>query len=190
MRTFETGATRDSDEDKLDFEGFLSPAVLTRYAEYLHKHRKQADGNLRASDNWQQGIPLNVYMKSGFRHFMDWWTKHRGGEAGEEMEEALCALIFNAMGYLHELLKHKAPATKARISGTDNTIQHEFRTILSLCPDAEDYIVDNPTTMRRELHRASGGVQCWMAASLVNEGTFPGKPFGYYPKREAPEGFC
>lgn len=105
MRTFGTGATRDSDEDKLDFEGFLSPAVLTRYAEYLHKHRKQADGNLRASDNWQQGIPLDVYMKSGFRHFMDWWTRHRSDEGGEETEEALCALMFNAMGYLHELLK-------------------------------------------------------------------------------------
>ena len=54
MRTFDTGATRDSDNDKLDYEGFLSPLVLRRYAEYLHKHRKQSDGKIRTSDNWQK----------------------------------------------------------------------------------------------------------------------------------------
>ena len=57
MRNFDTGATRDVDTNKLDFEGFLSPVVLERYAEYMHKNRVQADGNLRDSDNWQKGIP-------------------------------------------------------------------------------------------------------------------------------------
>ena len=69
MRKFDSGATRDIVEDKFDFEGFLSPLVLNRYAEYMNKHRKQSDGNLRDSDNWQKGIPMKVYMKSGFRHF-------------------------------------------------------------------------------------------------------------------------
>ena len=71
MRKFNTGATRDVDNDKLDFEGFLSPTVLIRYAEYMHTHRKQSDGALRDSDNWQKGIPKEVYMKSMWRHFMD-----------------------------------------------------------------------------------------------------------------------
>lgn len=102
IRTFETGATRDLDDGKLDYEGFLSPLVLERYAEYLHHHRQTAAG-LRASDNWQQGIPLNVYMKSMFRHFMDVWQMHRKWRKGV-MQEALCAVLFNAMGYLHELL--------------------------------------------------------------------------------------
>jgi len=46
-----TGATRDVDNDKYDYEGFLSPIVLHRYAQYMHKHRLQSDGELRDSDN-------------------------------------------------------------------------------------------------------------------------------------------
>lgn len=114
MRTFDSGATRDGDDDKLDYEGFFSPLVIRRYAEYLHKHRTQADGKKRDSDNWQKGIPLSTYMKSMWRHFVDAWTFHRkcvGILMGnkrllkKEREEALCAIIFNASGYLHELLK-------------------------------------------------------------------------------------
>ena len=48
MRKFETGATRDEEIGKYDFEGFLAPTVLVRFAEYMHKHRIQADGNIRA----------------------------------------------------------------------------------------------------------------------------------------------
>ena len=105
MRNFSTGATRDTDENKLDFEGFLSPLVLRRYAEYLNKHRTQADGKLRDSDNWQKGIPLKVYMKSAFRHFFGWWANHRHVVVKENIEESLCGLLFNTMGYLHEYLK-------------------------------------------------------------------------------------
>lgn len=107
MREFETGATRDSDTEKWDYEGFLSPQVLERYARFMHKHRKQSDGKMRDSDNWQKGIPKNVYMKSAWRHFIEWWFGHRAGiDSHRDMiEEAICALLFNAMGYLHELLK-------------------------------------------------------------------------------------
>ena len=110
MREFDTGATRDTDENKLDFDGFLSPLVLQRYAEYLNKYRKQADGKLRDSDNWQKGIPLAVYMKSAFRHFFSWWAYHRKADIAikEDIEENLCGLLFNAMGYLHEYLKGNA----------------------------------------------------------------------------------
>ena len=107
MREFDTGATRNSDEDNLDFEGFLSPLALEAFANYMHKHRLQDDGSLRASDNWQKGIPKDAYMKSGFRHFFDWWTEHRGNESREGMEDALCGLLFNVMGYLHEFEKEK-----------------------------------------------------------------------------------
>lgn len=110
MKEFTTGATRDDDENKLDYEGFLSPIVLKRYAEYLHKHRVQADGKMRESDNWQNGMPRPVYMKSLWRHFMDVWCWHRldeGHETNIDIEDSLCALLFNAMGYLHETLKEK-----------------------------------------------------------------------------------
>lgn len=107
VRTFDTGATRDLDANKLDFEGFLSPLVLKRYAEHMHKARVMADGTMRASDNWQLGMPLDAYMKSMFRHFFDVWSTHRGLETGSDIETELCALLFNVSGYLHEHLKAK-----------------------------------------------------------------------------------
>ena len=103
VRTFETGATRDTDVDKLDYEGFLCPLVLERYAQYLHKHRQTANG-MRDSDNWQNGIPLDVYMKSAWRHFHAVWKHHRSNKKGDVTED-IAALLFNMMGYMHELLK-------------------------------------------------------------------------------------
>ena len=107
VRQFETGATRDQDADKYDYEGFFSPLVMDRFAQYMHKHRQQVDGKLRDSDNWQKGIPLSAYMKSGYRHFFDWWKQHRGWPGQDTLEDSLCALMFNVMGYLHETLKRR-----------------------------------------------------------------------------------
>ena len=107
MRTFDTGATRDNDQGKLDFEGFFSPLVLEEYAEYMNKHRKQSDGQLRDSDNWQKGIPLTVYMKSLWRHFFDLWKEHRGIPTQEGRIEALMGCLFNVMGYAHQYLIEK-----------------------------------------------------------------------------------
>lgn len=107
MREFSTGATRDNEENKNDYEGFLSPLVIRAYGDYMHKHRKQADGKLRASDNWQKGIPREAYISSAWRHFLDWWLEHRGHRSREGLKDALCGLLFNVMGYLHEVLKDK-----------------------------------------------------------------------------------
>lgn len=111
-RTFETAATRSLDDDKLDFEGFLSPYVLTRYAEYMHQNRHMADGSLRDSDNWQKGIPRKSYMQSAWRHFMDVWSIHRGRPAREDLEQAICGCLFNLMGYLHEIVKERERGQK------------------------------------------------------------------------------
>lgn len=107
-RQFESGASRDTEHNKLDYEAFLSPAVLQRYAEFMHKNRHVKGGALRDGDNWQKGIPQSVYMKSLTRHFMDLWLYHR--EAPTEVpidtvEETLCAILFNTFGYLFEELK-------------------------------------------------------------------------------------
>jgi hypothetical protein len=106
-REFSTGATRDTSANKPDYEGFLSPTVLKRYGKYMNKHRLQSDGKLRDSDNWQKGIPKDVYIKSLWRHLMDLWLEHRGSESRDGIEDALCGLMFNSMGYLHEILKEK-----------------------------------------------------------------------------------
>ena len=113
-REFETGATRDTDEGKLDYEGFFSPLVMLRFAEYMHENREQPDG-FRESDNWQKGIPQEAYMKSKYRHFMDTWLHHRGlaDLAGSDLERALCAELFNTMGYLHTILEAKRAAAAA-----------------------------------------------------------------------------
>lgn len=105
MRRFATGATRDADTGKLDYEGFLSPLVVDAYARYMDFHRHQADGSLRDGDNWQKGIPRGAYIKSAWRHFIDWWRFHRGLSTREGIVFAICGLLFNAMGYLHEYLK-------------------------------------------------------------------------------------
>ena len=104
IRTFDTGATRDNDEGKIDYEALLSPRVLRRYGKYMALHATQSDGTIRSFDNWQLGIPMDQYMKSMFRHFMDVWEIHRGCN-NASIDDALCALLFNVMGMLHEELK-------------------------------------------------------------------------------------
>ncbi len=115
MREFETGATRDDDDGKYDYEGFLCPLVMRAYGEYMHKHRIQADGKMRDSDNWQKGMSKKVYIKSLWRHFVALWTIWRGYEVKDEkdghvvtLKEACCAIKFNTDGFLHELLKENA----------------------------------------------------------------------------------
>lgn len=118
IRHFGTGATRNVDVSKLDYEGFLSPLVLEAFARYMHKHRKQKDGSLRDSDNWQKGIPTQVYVKSLIRHTMDFWRLWRGGtvidpDTGEraEAEDLACAIMFNVMGWLHEAISERMTKT-------------------------------------------------------------------------------
>lgn len=115
IRKFTTGATRNTDTSKPDFEGFLSPLALRAFGDYMHSHRVQADGTVRDSDNWQKGIPLDAYMKSLWRHVVDVWTIHRGFTAFDydtcanvEILDALCGVLFNAQGMIHELKKEAA----------------------------------------------------------------------------------
>jgi hypothetical protein len=105
IRTFATGATRDTDTNKLDFDGFLCPLVLERYAEYMHSNRKMADGSIRGSDNWKAGIPQEVYRKSTWRHFFAFWKHCLSGNKALAIVDA-CGILFNVMGWMHEELKH------------------------------------------------------------------------------------
>ena len=110
IRIFKSGATRDIEDGKIDFEGFLSPIVLKCFGEYMHKHRLQKDGKVRESDNWQKLFGENHYdvcAKSMMRHVMDFWLFHRGFKGRETLIDALCGIIFNAMAYLYKLLCQK-----------------------------------------------------------------------------------
>ena len=104
MRKFRTESTRDDDTDKLDWEGFISPAAMLLFAQYMHRHRVQADGSLRDSDNYQKGIPRRQYMKSLVRHVWDLWRIWRVvPEAEDKLVELLCAVLFNVQGMLFEI---------------------------------------------------------------------------------------
>jgi len=112
-RYFEGGAYRDTAANKPDYAKYLSPEALRAYGRYMLRHQFQSDGQIREGDNWKKGIPMDVFMSSAFRHFIDWWELHNSGygmgkkQKLELMEEALCAVMFNTMGYLHELMKDR-----------------------------------------------------------------------------------
>jgi len=103
IRQFKSGATRDTAEGKLDWEGFISPVAMRRYAEYMNRHRTQADGSLRDSDNWQSGFPRRQTMKSLVRHAWDLWYEWRRGKDEVVMVDLLCAVIFNVQSLLLEI---------------------------------------------------------------------------------------
>lgn len=118
VRQFDTGATRDLDDTKPDYEGFLSPLVIEAFGVYMTFNRHTKAG-LRASDNWQKGIPLEQYAKSGFRHFLDWWKAHRGYPTKESIIWACLGLLFNVQGYLHEYLKTHPGALEGALKSAE-----------------------------------------------------------------------
>jgi hypothetical protein len=149
VRTFITGATRDQDDTKHDPDGFLSPLVLERFFDYMTQHRIQADGKRRDSDNWQKGIPLDAYRKSAWRHFFDFWKEGRRptGVRPALIEEALCALMFNIMGYLHEHLK--AGRSKDYAPGEPFLVELRGRIVA----------MPNPGAIVKQIETAEGGPQ-------------------------------
>ena len=112
MRKFDSGATRDTIEGKLSYVRGLSPIVLKLYMQYLDAHRLQADGKKRDFDNWKLGIEKDAYLDGLGRHFWDVWLLCHGYPTEDnhgpvELKSALCAIMFNSMGMLYELLKEK-----------------------------------------------------------------------------------
>lgn len=165
MRTFETGATRDSDDSKPDYEGFLSPLFLEGYGQYMHEHRKQADGTLRASDNWQKGIPIKTYQSSLLRHVFTSWALWRGWPVAPErvgdtyrtptLLDALYAVAFNVMGMIHELRRRElhAPQTqpasdKERID-VDAAVQQMMKARAGVLQPADPFAKDFENELRR-----------------------------------------
>lgn len=109
MREFKTGATRDEDNDKPDYAGYLSALVIKRFGQYMLKHQRQKDGTKRGSNNWKKGIPKDAYVSSLARHHEDVQLYFEGfdKEMTEALEDSLCAIIFNAQGLLYEILKEE-----------------------------------------------------------------------------------
>jgi len=124
-RTFVTGATRDTNTDKLEFWGFSSALVEQRYAEYMNSHRQMPDGSLRSSSNWAKGIPLDVYKHSLSRHIHDVRLHLEGyAELAQEadFETALCAALFNLNGMLYETIKARLAETSDEYDPKDEVL--------------------------------------------------------------------
>lgn len=107
IRTFSSGAVRDSNTDKLDYYGFTSALVTKRFGEYMHKNRQMQDGSVRDSDNWKAGFDPKDTIRSLCRHVEDVKLHMEGypTEAWEDLQTALCAVIFNAQSMLLDTLK-------------------------------------------------------------------------------------
>ncbi len=125
QQAFTTGATRSADSDKIDFEGHIHPEVLAIFGDYMHAHRVQRNGETRASDNWQLGIPIYKYTKSLIRHGLEFWRMWRGypvmnvdSKTRFTFRDVLCALLFNVQGLILEM--HRADLlTAEHISVTE-----------------------------------------------------------------------
>lgn len=117
MRTFDTGATRDSVAGKLSYMKALSPEVIEAYIMYLDKHRKQSDGSMREFDNWKFGIDKWTYLDSLLRHDKAVWKLMLGYAVSDNhgpvtLLDSLMAVIFNATGLAYELLIEEGKAKR------------------------------------------------------------------------------
>lgn len=118
VRLFSTGATRSDDGDRPLYTGYFSPLVMQRYGSFMTRHRVQADGGLRDPDNWQRGMPLSSYLDGLFRHFVHLWLRHEAlpvqdPKAEPTIQDDLCAVLFNAQGMLHEILKAEIQSSES-----------------------------------------------------------------------------
>lgn len=106
LRTFASGATRDTAEGKIEPWGYGSPLAEKAFSEYMLKHQTQSDGNHRESDNWKKGFPLDSFWHSMSRHVLDFrliWEQFPDEARTADIIDALCAIKFNVDGLIHEL---------------------------------------------------------------------------------------
>ncbi len=97
VRQFDTGAIRDTEEDKEDYVETISWSALKRYAQYMtEKKKKYGEGNFK------KGIPASSYERSLVRHLQKYLAnKHEGGQT-ELDQDHLSGMLFNVFGIMHE----------------------------------------------------------------------------------------
>lgn len=94
---FKTGAIRDTQVGKLDFIETISWTALNRYAKYMtEKKKKYGQGNFK------KGIDIDSYERSLLRHIDKYLRNKYEGAKDEVRQDHLSAIVFNAMGIMHE----------------------------------------------------------------------------------------
>jgi len=97
MRHFNTGAVRDSDDEKEDYIETISWRAFKRYAKYMtSKKKKYGQGNFK------KGIPIESYEKSLVRHLQKYIENKYEKGVEEVNEDHLSAMVFNLFGIMHE----------------------------------------------------------------------------------------
>lgn len=154
MRKFDTGAIRDDDNEKVNYEKGFSPLVFEAYGEFMTRHNKMPDGSRRDEGNWKKGFTPQCYMESKWRHFLTTWTIHdefRDKEIRDELRlelnreptdlefkeryietllESLCAEMFNTMGYMHVLLLERRELAELAKKSQKTTLWRKIWNIL------------------------------------------------------------
>jgi hypothetical protein len=87
-RTFDSGAQRDRGTEK-SRPDLISPFLLDRLGWHLARGAKKY-----SAWNWAKGMPSSEYWASLNRHLMD-------AAKGDTAEDHLAAIVFNAMGIIH-----------------------------------------------------------------------------------------
>lgn len=123
MRHFASGATRDNDSRKLDFDAIFDPRVLEAFAHYMNICRETPEG-LREADNWKHGFPMDVLMKSMWRHFFALWKSHHEFN-GDHPLVAACALLFNVQAYMKQLIEADSSLVNSMLVAI--TLEHAER---------------------------------------------------------------
>jgi len=119
VQKFKTGAFRDTDTQKINIIGSFSPLVIRRFAEFMRDHNIKNGELQRDESNWKKGMPTKSYMESHARHSLDTWLTFEGYE-NFNIEDLLCADLFNTMGHLHEILVEKLQKKKEKSSNNKN----------------------------------------------------------------------
>jgi len=112
LRNFDTGAIRDNDDSKINYQGALSPLVLEAYGAYIQKHSLLPDGTRRNNKNWQNLFGTHeehrqVCIESAWRHFIDLLMEHDGYDSRDGLDEAIGGLMFNIQAYWFSVLKER-----------------------------------------------------------------------------------
>ena len=90
---YQTGAQRDTDDDKPRYE-LLPVLPLMRVAHHYGLGAKKYD-----DDNWRKGFPWRRVLGSLYRHAFAF-------ARGEDDEDHLAAVVFNAMALMEYQEKH------------------------------------------------------------------------------------
>lgn len=94
---FKTGAVRDKQEGKEDYVETISWSGLRRFAQYMTAKKKKY-----GAGNFKKGIPIESYEQSLVRHVQKYLANKYEDEDIEGGECHISAIIFNALGILHE----------------------------------------------------------------------------------------